>query len=139
MIRKSIFILIIYLIIIQNCFANQENIIDTERQNCLDTNFQSDYSMAQCNYKAIEKYNNEIQELLKKLKNSLTKSQYYKLKKSQNQWDKYTEKNNALFESTLENKSYFEPYLLSSGIKFESYKQRYNELFIIYEYVEIKK
>ena len=116
---------------------NMQNIIiniDKELQNCLETNFQSDYTMAQCNYAAIEKYNSEIQKSLKNLKKTLTKSQYKLLLISQKHWNTFIKNDNTLLANTLENKFYFEPYLMSSNIKFENYKQRYQELLNLYEY-----
>ena len=132
------FLLLIFLFFIAFQTVNADIIldIDKERQICLDTNFQSDYIMAQCNHKAIEKYNAEINILLKKIETKLTKEQYSDLIKSQSKWESFIKSDNLLLNNTLENKLYFEPYLISSNIKFQNYKQRYEELSIIYEYIK---
>jgi len=118
------------------CYAEISQYIDNEKQKCLDTNFQSDYTMAQCNYDAILKYNNEMQKLMQKLKKILTKAQYSALTASQYQWELYIKNDNKLLANTLESKFYFEPYLISSEIKFQNYKQRYQELSDIYKYLK---
>ena len=64
--------------------------------------------------------------------NSLLKHIY--LTDSQNKWNTFIKNDNALLANTLENKFYFEPYLISSNIKFENYKQRCQELLNLYEY-----
>ena len=134
--KKSLIFIFLFFIIFQTANADIVLDIDKERQYCLDTNFQSDYQMAQCNYKAIEKYNSEIKILLKKLKIKLTKEQYSNLIKSQSKWESFIKSDNLLLNNTLENKLYFEPYLISSNIKFQNYKQHYEELVNLYEYIK---
>lgn len=137
--KNIFFIFFILIYSIQFSYADTIENIDRERQKCFDTNFQSDYTMAQCNYIAIENYNNEIQKLLKNLKKTLTKSQYKSFLISQKYWDAFIKYDNMLLENTLETKFYFEPYLISSNIKYKNYKQRCQELNELYEYLKIPK
>jgi len=131
--KKIIIVCLFFFIIIQFGYADIHSNIDNERQKCLDTNFKTDFQMAQCNYIAIEQYNTEINILLQNLKNELVKSQYLALNKSQKQWEKYIESDNILLKNTLESNLYFEPYLIGSSIKFQNYRQRYQELSDLYE------
>lgn len=133
--KKCILIFLIFIFNLQYGYTSSIENIDKERQNCFEINFQSDYTMAQCNYAAIEKYDSEIQKSLKNLKKTLTKSQYKLLLISQKQWNEFIKNDNALLANTLENKFYFEPYLISSNIKFENYKQRCQELNDLYQYI----
>ena len=137
---KRFFIISLFIFITTKCaYADIQYKIDNETQKCLETNYKNDFQMAQCNYSAIKNYNNEINVLLQSLKKELTKSQYYKLKKSQNKWIKYIKRDNAMLENTLELKLYYEPYLVSSSIKLQNYKQRYQELADLYKYVIMYK
>ena len=131
--------IIIFFIVLFNSNYGYTHIVENvekDRQKCFEANSQSDYTMAKCNYKAIEMYNNEITKLLKNFRTILTKSQYKLLINSQNHWKQFVKNDNALLENTLETKFYFEPYLIGANIKFENYKQRYQELFDLYEYFE---
>ena len=137
--KKFLAIFYVFIFNLNYGYADIVENIDKERQNCFEINFQSDYTMTQCNYVAIEKYDNEIQKLLKNLKKTLTKSQYKLLLMSQKYWDTFIKNDNTLLENTLENKFYFEPNLISSNIKFENYKQHCQELNDLYEYLKILK
>ena len=137
--KKFFVVFYVFIFNLNYGYANIVENIDKERQNCFEINFQSDYTMAQCNYAAIEKYNSEIQKSLKNLKKTLTKSQYKLLLISQKHWNTFIKNDNTLLANTLENKFYFEPYLISSNIKFENYKQRCQELNDFYEYLKILK
>jgi len=137
--KKFLIIFYIFILNLNYCYAEIVENINKNRQKCFELNFQSDYTMAQCNYNAIEIYNNEITKLLKNFRTILTKSQYKLLINSQNHWKQFVKNDNALLENTLETKFYFEPYLISSNIKFENYKQRYQELIDLYEYIKILK
>ena len=64
------FIVILFILVTSNNYSNA-NIIETienEKKQCINTNYLNDYFMSQCNYKAIEKYDKEIDEIIKKQK-----------------------------------------------------------------------
>lgn len=138
---KKLIILLIILNSINNCSsANIIDEIENKRLDCLNTNYQSDYIMAQCNYEAINSYNKQIKLQLKLLKKLLTKYQYKLLLDSNLDWETYIKNDNLLIKSIFENKQYAEPYLISSGIQCQNKKHYLEKLIIIYQYLnEIEK
>ena len=136
--KKFIFILII-LILTNNCsFANAIDDIEKNRLNCLNTNNQSDFVMAECNYQAINLYNKEINKELKLLKKILTKDNYKLLLESNESWEVYIKNSNLLLKNLFENQKYAEPYLISSSIKCQNSKQYLEKLITIRKYLNEK-
>lgn len=137
--RKFIILSVILISINNFSFANIIDDIETERINCLNTNYQSDYEMSQCNYKAINAYNYEITKELKLLKKLLSKSQSKLLSDTNSNWETYIKNDNFLLENLLEHEKYAEPYLISSGIKCQNKKHYLEELITIYQYLKETK
>ena len=138
---KRFIIVFIILILTNNCsFANLTDDIERTRLNCLNTNNQSDFYMAECNYQAINLYNKEINKELKLLKKILTKDKYKLLSESNESWEVYIKNNNLLLKNLFENQNYAEPYLISSSIKCQNSKQYLEKLITIRKYLsEINK
>ena len=84
-------IVILFILVTSNNYSNA-NIIETienEKKQCLNSNYLNDYLMSQCNYKAIETYNKEIDEIIRKLEKNINKKKYSFLVQSQNKWNKF--------------------------------------------------
>ena len=127
------------MILTNNCsFANAIDDIEKNRLNCLNTNNQSDFVMAECNYQAINLYNKEINKELKLLKKILTKDNYKLLLESNESWEVYIKNNNLLLKNLFENQKYAEPYLISSSIKCQNSKQYLEKLITIRKYLNEK-
>ena len=138
--KKFIVILIILISTDNYSFANAIDDIESNRLNCLNTNNQSDFVMAECNYQAINLYNKEINKELKLLKKILTKDKYKLLSESNESWEVYIKNNNLLLKNLFENQNYAEPYLISSSIKCQNSKQYLEKLITIRKYLsEINK
>lgn len=138
--KKFIILFLILISINHYSFANIIDEIENERLYCLNTNFQSDYVMAQCNYKAIDSYDKEIKAELKLLKKILNKDQYKLLLDTNLSWNTYINNDNLLIKNIFESKKHSEPYLISSGIQCQNKKQYLEELIIIYQYlIELEK
>ena len=138
--KKFIVILIILILTDNYSFANAIDDIESNRLNCLNTNNQSDFVMAECNYQAINLYNKEINKELKLLKKILTKDKYKLLSESNESWEVYIKNNNLLLKNLFENQNYAEPYLISSSIKCQNSKQYLEKLITIRKYLsEINK
>ena len=105
---------------------NQDNIkkIEKETQLCLDKGI----AMHNCNYKAINKYEIEIEKTIKKLKKKLTQSQYEKLSISQKKWEEFAKANNKLYSETFDVIPATIVYLFSSQYKKQIYENRLKEL-----------
>lgn len=132
MLRKNFILLFCLLLFIEEpVIANVISKIEKERQNCIEINYYSDYTMSKCNYDAIKRYDNETQKILKKIKNYTTKSQYDSLLTSQSKWNEFIEYDNSILEELLEKKQ-FEDYLISSAVKCQNKKYRLEELIILY-------
>ena len=113
-------------------FANNaDNItkIEKETQNCLNKGI----AMQNCNYKAIEKYQIEIEKTIKKLKKKLTQSQYEKLINSQNKWEEFANANNELYINIFDTIPASVVQLYGSEYKKEIYKNRTKELIELYD------
>ncbi len=134
---KRIFCLLSLFIIFGQCaFSDIVDKIENQRQDCFSKNYKSDYNMAKCNYDAIEKCNKEIKKVLKKIKNNTTEHQYSSLLTSQSAWNNFREQNNRALSDILENKIYFEPFLVSSNMKYLNVKYRLQELKVIEDYLK---
>ena len=138
--KKFIVILIILILTDNYSFANAIDDIESNRLNCLNTNNQSDFVMAECNYQAINLYNKEINKELKLLKKILTKDKYKLLSESNESWEVYIKNSNLLLKNLFENQKYAEPHLISSSIKCQNSKQYLEKLITIRKYLsEINK
>ncbi|MCD7879535.1 MAG: hypothetical protein LUG16_06340, partial [Candidatus Gastranaerophilales bacterium] len=82
-------------------------------------------------------YNIEIKTLLEEIKAILPESKYSILLNSQTTWSNFIESDNLSLDTILESEIYFEPYLISSGIKYQNKKHRYEELITLYKYLNI--
>ena len=125
-------ILITTFLLANQTFANNaDNItkIEKETQNCLNKGI----AMQNCNYKAIEKYQIEIEKTIKKLKKKLTQSQYEKLINSQNKWEEFANANNELYINIFDTIPASVVQLYGSEYKKEIYKNRTKELIELYD------
>ena len=134
--KKVVIISLLFIFFNQYSIANVIDKIEVERQNCLNVNFHSDYTMAKCNYEAIEKCNVEINRVLKKIKKNIEKNKQQSLSASQLKWNEFINQDNLLLEKLLENDKYFEQYLISSQIKYQNKKYRLEELITLYSYTK---
>ena len=128
-------IIVSFLFIFFNHYPSMANVIDkieADRQICLNTNYSSDYTMAKCNYEAIEKCDVKINKLLKKINKNIDKNNQLSLSTSQLKWEEFVNQDNILLENLLEKDIHFEPYLVSSEIKYQNKKYRLEELLILY-------
>jgi len=126
----------------EKTFANSKAIkeelikIEQETQLCLDKGI----GMINCNYNATEKYNIEIEKILKKLKSVLTQSQYKKLIASQEKWNEFKESNLELYSEIFDSSYIKDVQLFGSEFKKRIFKNQAQELFKLYnEYLFIKK
>ncbi len=115
-----------------SCFAKnystQEDLkkIEQETQKCIDANFASDYTMAQCVIKGTEKYNFEIEKTVKAAKNYLSGAQYEQFLKRQEKWIKSAKK----YNDKVQNTTYppYQPYLMAADDEYEYVKARAMDL-----------
>ena len=138
--NKKILILLLILIlfgiffisndVIANNEISQDNIkkIEEEAQICLDKGI----AMHNCNYEAINKYQIEIEKILKKFKNKLTQSQYEKLTISQKKWEDFAKANNDLYNEIYDIIPATIVYLFGSQQKKQIYENRLKELAELY-------
>ncbi len=133
--KKLIIVFIIFILTNNYSFSNAIDDIERTRLNCMHTNNQSDFVMAECNYQAINLYNKEINKELKLLKKILTRDKYKLLSKSNESWEAYINNNNLLLKNLFENQNYAEPHLISSSIKCQNLKQYLEELITIQKYL----
>lgn len=134
------FIVILFILVTSNNYSNA-NIIETienEKKQCLNTNYLNDYFMSQCNYKAIEKYDKEIDEIIKKLEKNIGRKQYSLLVQSQNKWDKFIQDDNFLLKNLYEKDNSLEKELIISSIQCQNKKYRLEELLILYHSINNK-
>lgn len=134
--KKLIFISFLFIFFNQYSIASTIEKIEIERENCLSKNYHTDYTMAKCNYEAIEKCDIQINKLLKKIKRNIDKNNQHSLSASQSKWDEFINQDNFLLENLLENDKYFERYLISSQIKYQNKKHRLEELLILYSSIK---
>lgn len=118
--------------------ANVLSSIELERERCLEENFQSDYTMSQCNYSATEKCEVEIIKLLNKMQKNNKKNDFSRILKAQKKWENYIKISDSILNN-LENKYSLENQLLYSNIKYSNYKGRLSELFVIDEILSNQK
>ncbi len=136
--KKFLIILFIFLLSSFNLsFADEIEDIEKERQHCLSSDIASNIKMAQCNYIAMDKFDEITKEYMNKLKSILSKEDYAKLKQSQHHWKKYNEEKNILLKKTIESKQGLFYYLLSSGEKYNNKKNRAEELISLYKALTI--
>ncbi len=95
--------------------------IENETQKCIDENYISDYTMAQCTIERTKKYNIEIERTIKAAKNILSKSQYEQLLKNQSKWEDFAKKHNKIHKI---NYPPYQPYLLAANDIYEITKDR---------------
>ena len=138
--NKKILILLLILIlfgiffisndVIANNEISQDNIkkIEEEAQICRDKGI----AMHNCNYEAINKYQIEIEKILKKFKNKLTQSQYEKLTISQKKWEDFAKANNDLYNEIYDIIPATIVYLFGSQQKKQIYENRLKELAELY-------
>ena len=134
-------VIILFILVTSNHYSNA-NIIETiesEKKQCLNTNYLNDNLMSQCNYKAIEKYNKEIDETIRKLGKNIDRKQYSFLVQSQNKWDKFIENDNFLLKNFYEKDNSLEKELIISSIQCQNKKYRLEELLILYHTINNKK
>lgn len=138
---KKIVVILAFLLL-QIAFAKTQNPtnvfekIDSETQACLDTGM----GMTNCEYGAIDKYEIEIEKLLKKFKKVFSQSQYDELIKTQKLWDGFYKQNNALLNNTLGDTDATLIHLISVGQSLNAIKNRAIELNKLYElYSSFKK
>ena len=112
-------------------FASQDELkkIDKDVQECLDTNYETDYDMMQCCLKGIEKYKIEINRSLEAAKYLISKKQYHLLLNSQKEWEKYRQKEDEFLNETYEKNCPPDlPCLIAVGDKYHSFKNRAENL-----------
>ncbi len=102
--------------------------IEKETQECIDTNYQTDYQMMQCVIKGTEKYNIEIQKILQKFKKVLSESQYNDLIKAEEKWGEFIELNNTMLENTFKPCPPYLPCLTVVDSKYEYTKHHAEDL-----------
>ena len=95
--KKNIFLLLILLsttVCSAKDYSTQQELkkIEDEVQKCIDTNFTSDYTVAQCVINGINKYNIEINKTVNAAKNYLSKAQYEQFLNNQKKWEKSVKK-----------------------------------------------
>ena len=128
--RKNVFLLITSLLLINCiCFADINSRIETdeELETCLEKS-ENYIQKTQCNYKATEKYNKEINEALKDLKSLVNESQYEQIVKSQSDWNNFYRQNDVVLKQTLEADFQHELLYASSRIKCANTKARAMDL-----------
>ncbi len=128
--RKNIFLLIISLLLINCiCLADINSRIETdeELETCLEKS-ENYIQKTQCNYKATEKYNKEINEALNDLKSLVSESQYEEITKSQEYWNNFYKQNDVVLKQTLEADFQHELLFASSRIKCANTKARAMDL-----------
>lgn len=105
-------------------YSTQEELkkIEDEVQKCIDTNFISDYTMAQCIISGTEKYNIEINKTVNAAKNYLSKSQYKRFLNQQKNWEKTARKYANKVESIAIPP--YQPYLFAADDEYEHVKNR---------------
>ena len=133
-------VIILFILVTSNHYSNA-NIIETiesEKKQCLNANYLNDNLMSQCNYKAIEKYNKEIDETIRKLGKNIDRKQYSFLVQSQNKWDKFIKNDNFLLKNFYEKDNSLEKELIISSIQCQNKKYRLEELLILYHSINNK-
>lgn len=136
--KKFIILICLLIFLVPHSQANTCEIIETERQNCLNLNYQSDFTMAQCNYNAINKYDKEIKKLLKQFKKITDKTKYSFILNFHENRNKFIEQNDIMLEELFNNNSSGELQLVSSSIKYQNKKSQFEELLILYLYLSMK-
>lgn len=128
--RKSfiaIFLLITILsfavICIAEEYSTQEELkkIEQDTQDCIDVNYISDYTMAQCVIEGTKKYNIEIEKTVKAAKNYLSQSQYEQFLKTQAQWEEFMKTHD---KTNKINFPPYQPYLEAADDTYEYTKDR---------------
>lgn len=104
---------------------------DEELETCLEKS-KNYIQKTQCNYKAIEKYNKEINETLKDLKSLVNESQYEQINKSQQDWNNFYKQNDIVLKQTLEADLEHKLMYASSRIKCSNTKARAMDLTYIF-------
>lgn len=96
---KKFFLLILSICLLPSCFCAQKYTTQEElqkiaddTQNCIDTNYMTDYTMALCVIEGTKKYELEIDKITKNAQNYLLETQYNKFSKQQKKWEKSLKK-----------------------------------------------
>ncbi|MBE7705082.1 MAG: DUF1311 domain-containing protein [Cyanobacteria bacterium SIG29] len=133
-------VIIFFILVTSNHYSNASIIetIESERKQCLNTNYLNDYLMSQCNYKAIEKYDKEIDGIIRKLVKNIDRKQCSLLVQSQNKWDKFIQDDNFLLKNLYEKDNSLEKELIISSIQCQNKKYRLEELLILYHSINNK-
>ena len=127
--KKKFILICCFLFINLQVNANNFNEIEIENQKCLD----SGYNMPNCNYIAIQKYEIEIENILKKFKKVLNETQYLKIDKSQKKWIDYKKNQYDLYEEIFDTVPAQIMHLIGTGYKKQIVKNRAEELFDLYK------
>ena len=127
--KKKFILICCFLFINLQVSANGFDEIEIENQKCLD----SGYNMPNCNYVSIQKYEIEIENILKKFKKVLNETQYLKIDKSQKKWIDYKKNQYDLYEEIFDTVPAQIMHLIGTGYKKQIVKNRAEELFDLYK------
>ncbi len=108
---------------LEETYTSQETLkkIDKETQKCIDTHFETDYTMMLCVVEGTKKYSAEIEKTMKAAQNILPKPKYERLAKEQHTWEKSLSRFNY-----INNMEYlpFQPRLLAENDRYHYIKSR---------------
>ena len=111
--------------------------IDDELNSCLEDENITYHKMLQCTIEGKNKYNIEIEKMVKKLKKVLSDEQYSELIKSQQKWQEFYEQDNSFLDSTFgDNYPPYMPITISENYKLLNAKYRLEQLYEIFYLTE---
>ena len=114
--------------------------IDDEFNSCLEKEDITYHQMLQCTIEGKNKYNIEIEKMVKKLKKVLSDEQYSKLIKSQQKWQEFYEQDNSFLDSTFgDNYPPYMPITISENYKLLNAKYRLEQLYEMFYSTELYK
>lgn len=114
---------------------SQENIkkIEEEEKKCIDENNQTNAGMINCTDVTSQKYEKEIEKVLKASKKMLTKEEYEQLLKTQEKWEEFIREEYALIDMIYEKpNSPRTHYFIAMGVKDAHIEQRAKKLVSFY-------
>lgn len=112
-------------------YSTQEELkkIADDVQKCIDENYMTDYSMAQCTIEGTKRYNAEIEKTVNAAKDLLSKEQYEQFLKTQKKWEEFMkEKDNLLKQTYEKNCPPYLPCLVAAGDRYHFVKARAEDL-----------